>query len=106
MLAIAWPLWMRYGFAFLVILPLGFLMGMFFPTGVRTLSLYLESAIPWAWAVNASISVVGSVLAVLIAISFGFKTVLLLASLSYALALSLLAIIRIGRPRVRSQQNV
>ena len=105
-LAIAWPLWMRYGVAFFLILPLGFTMGMFFPIGVRTLTLYLESAIPWAWAVNASLSVVGSVLAVLIALSFGFKTVLLLASLVYALALALLAIIRIRRPHVRSQQDV
>ncbi|HID28607.1 MAG TPA: hypothetical protein EYP19_01235 [Desulfobacterales bacterium] len=105
-LAIAWPLWMRYGTAFFLILPLGFTMGMFFPMGMRTLTLYLESAIPWAWAVNASLSVVGSVLAVLIALSFGFKSVLLLASLVYVIALSLLAIIRIRRPHVRSQQAV
>ena len=97
-LAIAWPLWMRHGVAFFVILPLGFMMGMFFPIGVRTLSSYLKDAIPWAWAVNACASVIGSVLAVVVALSFGFKTVLLLASLSYTVALCLLAIIRIRKP--------
>ena len=105
-LVIAWPLWVRYGVAFFLILPLGFTMGMFFPIGVRTLTLHLESAIPWAWAVNASLSVVGSVLAVLIALSFGFRTVLLVASLVYGLALCLLATIRIQRLHVRSQQDV
>lgn len=89
-LAIAWPLWMRYGVAFFVILPLGFIMGMFFPTGVRTLSLCFKGAIPWAWCVNGSTSVIGSVLAVVIALSCGFKTVLLLAAVAYSLALVML----------------
>jgi hypothetical protein len=88
--AIAWPLWIRYGVAFFVILPLGFVMGMFFPVGVRTLSLRFESAIPWAWAVNASVSVVGSVLAVLIALSYGFTAVLGLAAVAYGLAVLVL----------------
>jgi hypothetical protein len=90
--AIAWPLWIRYGVAFFVIFPLGFVMGMFFPVGVRTLSLRLENAIPWAWAVNASFSVVGSVLAVLIALSYGFTTVLCLAAVAYGLAVVVLSL--------------
>jgi len=88
--AIAWPLWIRQCCAFLVILPLGFVMGMFFPLGVRVLSQRLETAIPWAWAVNASVSVVGSVTAVLIALSYGFTTVLCLAATAYSLAVILL----------------
>ncbi len=88
--AIAWPLWIRYGLAFFVILPLGFVMGMFFPLGVRTLSLRLGGAIPWAWAVNASVSVVGSVLAVLIALSYGFTAVLCIAAVAYSLAVVVL----------------
>ena len=88
--AIAFPLWVRYGATFFIILPLGFAMGMFFPVGVRTLSLRLKGAIPWAWAVNASVSVVGSVLAVLIALSYGFTTVLGLAAVAYTLAVVVL----------------
>ena len=88
--AIAWPLWMRYGVAFFIILPLGFIMGMFFPVGVRTLSLRFHGAIPWAWCVNGCTSVIGSVLAVVTALSYGFNTVLCLAALAYSLALVML----------------
>ena len=95
--ALVWPLWMRHGAAFLIILPLGFVMGMFFPTGIRILSLQRGEAIPWAWAVNASVSVVGSVLAVVIALSWGFSMVLSTAALVYGLALvALLAVTRKG----------
>jgi hypothetical protein len=88
----AWPLWIRCGVAFFVILPLGFVMGTFFPSGVRALSRRLESAIPWAWAVNASGSAVGSVLAVLIALSYGFTTVLCLAAVAYGIAVLVLSL--------------
>lgn len=86
----SWPLIVRHGVAFLVILPLGFVMGMFFPVGVRILSLHFESTIPWAWSLNGCASVVGSVLAVVIALSYGFKAVLCAAALAYALALFIL----------------
>jgi hypothetical protein len=88
--AIAWPLWMRYGVAFFIILPLGFIMGMFFPMGIRTLSRRFKGAIPWAWCVNGCTSVIGSVLAVVTALSYGFKTVLCLAAVAYSLALVML----------------
>jgi hypothetical protein len=84
--AIVWPLWVRFGITFLTILPLGFMMGMFFPTGIRVLRLRLAPAIPWGWAVNASVSVMGSILAVLIALSAGFTTVLCVAAGAYGLA--------------------
>jgi hypothetical protein len=66
------------------------MMGILFPLGIRMLSLNLESAIPWAWTVNASASVVGSVLAVVVALSYGFTMVLNLAALAYSLALVVL----------------
>jgi len=88
--AIVWPLWTRLGVAFLAILPLGFMMGMFFPMGVRVLSRRFAHDIPWAWAVNASVSVVGSVLAVLIALSAGFTAVLCVAAAAYGLAVVVL----------------
>jgi hypothetical protein len=86
MVAIVWPVWIRFGVTFLIILPLGFMMGMFFPAGIRVLKHRFGHAIPWAWAVNASVSVVGSVLAVLIALSAGFTTVLCAAAGAYGLA--------------------
>jgi len=89
----AGPLWMRHALTFVIIMPLGFVTGMFFPVGVRVLSLRNGRAIPWAWAVNASASVVGSVLAVVIALSWGFTTVLCLAAVAYGLAVLILPVI-------------
>jgi len=45
-----------------------------------------EEAIPWAWAINGFASVVGAVLAALLAIHLGFAVVILLAVLIYGLA--------------------
>jgi hypothetical protein len=91
-LVMGWPLWVRYGAAFFLIMPLGFTMGIFFPTGIRMLRLRFEGAIPWAWSVNGCASVVGAVLSTVVAVSYGFTAVLCLAALSYSVALALLFI--------------
>ncbi|MFA6971007.1 MAG: SAM-dependent methyltransferase [Gallionella sp.] len=70
----------------LLIAPLAICMGVPFPTGMLHLSCTDEEAIPWAWAINGFASVVGAVLATLLAIHFGFAVVILLAVLIYALA--------------------
>jgi len=44
------------------------------------------AATPWAWAVNGCASVVASVAAAILALSYGFTAVLLLGALAYALA--------------------
>lgn len=64
-----------------VLVPLGFLMGMPFPTGLRRVN-----AVEWAWALNAAASVLGSVMAMVIAIHFGLTVTLACASVSYLLA--------------------
>ncbi|MBW2018749.1 MAG: hypothetical protein JRI65_01875 [Deltaproteobacteria bacterium] len=99
MVAMGWPLWLRSGLAFVAILPLGFMLGMFFPMGIRTLSLVFERGIPWAWAVNGCASVVGSVFAVVVALAYGFRSVLCLAALAYSLALVALSQMMRYRPR-------
>jgi hypothetical protein len=91
-LAIGWPSWMRYGATFFLILPLGFMMGMFFPAGIRTLGLYFDGAVPWAWSVNGCASVAGAVLAAVLAVSYGFTMVLCLAALAYSLAVAVLLV--------------
>jgi predicted membrane-bound spermidine synthase len=56
-----------------LILPLGLLLGIPFPCGLRLLaSRQCSSSVALAWATNGLFSVVGSVLAVVIAIQFGF----------------------------------
>ncbi|MBV9073118.1 MAG: hypothetical protein JOZ10_05745 [Acidobacteria bacterium] len=70
------------------LVPLGFIMGMPFPTGLRLLDQNAgsESLTEWAWAMNASASVLGSVLAMVVALHFGLNATLLSAAVSYACA--------------------
>jgi predicted membrane-bound spermidine synthase len=64
----------------------GFFLGMPFPVSVRIAGRNLPGVIPWGWAVNAYATVVGSVLSVMLAMTYGFSTVYLLAAGAYALA--------------------
>jgi SAM-dependent methyltransferase len=66
----------------LVLVPLGFLMGMPFPTGLRL----LKGSVEWAWSLNAAASVLGSVAAMVIAIHFGLTVTLGCAAVAYLLA--------------------
>jgi len=72
----------------LLLAPLGFAMGMPFPAGLRALARTGDS-IEWAWAMNAASSVLGSVLAIVIAIQFGLNVTLICGAVSYLLALLL-----------------
>jgi len=71
--------------------PLGFAMGMPFPTGLRALAELRarSNSIEWAWAMNAASSVLGSVLAIVIAIEFGLNATLACGAGAYAAALLL-----------------
>jgi len=64
--------------------PLGFLMGMPFPLGLRYVSRQNPGIIPWAWCANGCFSVMGAILAVAIAFGTGFSGVLVLAAVVYA----------------------
>jgi hypothetical protein len=69
-------------------------MGMPFPTGLRAMAETAERAsqansIEWAWAMNAASSVLGSVLAIVIAIEFGLNATLACGAAAYAMALLL-----------------
>lgn len=83
----------------LLLIPLGFAMGMPFPNGLRALSHSAATdeseqanhgAVEWAWAMNAASSVLGSVLAMVIAIRFGLNVTLACGAAAYLLALLLL----------------
>ena len=69
-----------------LIAPLAMCMGVPFPTAMMRLAGTAEEAIPWAWAINGFASVVGAVLATLLAIHLGFAVVILLAILIYGVA--------------------
>ena len=69
--------------AIVMIAPLGLLMGMPFPAGLRHVDSYRPELNPWAWGINACATVMGSVLCVLISSVAGFTTALLLGSAIY-----------------------
>ena len=79
--AIGLPFVIKLFVSGIVLAPLGFLMGMPFPTGLR-----LVKTVEWAWALNAAASVLGSVMAMIIAIHFGLTITLLCAAAAYLLA--------------------
>lgn len=71
----------------LLVAPLGLLMGMPFPSGIQKVSENGPEAVPWMWGINGGITVVGSILAIIIAIWFDFTSVILLGAAAYGIAL-------------------
>lgn len=69
-----------------LIAPLGLCMGVPFPQALDRLGKSNPRLVPWAWAINGCASVISAVLATLLAIHFGFSTVILAALLLYVLA--------------------
>jgi hypothetical protein len=49
-----------------------------------------DNAVEWAWAMNAAASVLGSVLAMVVAIQFGLTATLACGAAAYFLALALM----------------
>jgi hypothetical protein len=79
-----------------LLVPLGLLMGMPFPTGLRAMAPQSDAVpdaevgaladgggVEWAWALNAAASVLGAVLAIVIAIEWGLTVTLWVAALVY-----------------------
>ena len=66
-----------------LIAPLAFSMGIPMPLALDSLAEYRENLIPWAWGINGCASVISSVLAVLLAMQFGFSLVILAALVLY-----------------------
>ena len=80
-------LWMQILIATLAIAPIGFILGMPFPLGLRRLHENFPEQIPWAWGINGCFSVIGPPLATVVAVQEGFRTVYILVALAYFLAL-------------------
>jgi len=99
------PFAIKLGVCAIVLGPLGLAMGMPFPTGLRAItnseeldlpatefgepSSNADNGVEWAWAMNAASSVLGSVLAMVIAIRFGLNITLASGAAAYGLALLL-----------------
>lgn len=66
--------------------PLALFMGMPFPIGLQLVSDRQSSYIPWVWGVNGVASVIAPILGSLLSVCLGFRIVMLLSVVLYALA--------------------
>jgi len=81
-----------------VVTPVATLLGFCFPIGMRLVGEISQEATAWMWGVNGACGVLASILAVVISVSFGISTNLLLAALLYlSLALPARALSRQAR---------
>lgn len=71
-------------FILIVIAPIAFFMGMPFPIAIKKIE---KSNVPWALAINGAASVLSTILAIVIALFFGYSVVLLIAALLYLISL-------------------
>ncbi|MBN1450488.1 MAG: hypothetical protein JW963_05680 [Anaerolineales bacterium] len=105
-LTLGLPLVYRFLLTALILAPIGFLMGIPFPAGIQWLQtlhtneqdMTEHAQVPWMWATNGAASVVASVLAALLALTFGFNWVLGLGAACYASALLTVLIRPKGTP--------
>ena len=70
----------------LLLLPLGLIMGMPMPLGIRLFHKG-NSDVPWSWGVNSATSVLGAIMAVVVAMNAGFNVTLLAGTVLYLIAL-------------------
>jgi spermidine synthase len=102
---IGWPFPLRVGAAVAVLLPLGLCLGAFMPLGLRTVAAvtrFGEEFVAWGWAVNGFFSVVSSVLATMLSMTFGFDRVMLAGAIVYVVGI--VALLRIPAPARASGQ--
>jgi hypothetical protein len=81
---------LRYVIAILILFPVGFLMGLPFPLGMRQI---LNNPVQraYAWSTNGCASVLSAVIAAQVAVSFGIPLIAAAAVLTYLLAFAVVA---------------
>jgi hypothetical protein len=92
------PFALRIAFTVTLLAPLGLTLGMAMPLGLRRLEGLYPSGVAWAWGINGVASVLASVLAITVAIMFGFTAATLLALACYLAALAHAAVGRWPSP--------
>jgi hypothetical protein len=83
--------------ATLLLLPIGLMMGMPFPIGMRAASASPQAPTVFFWGINGATSVTASVLAVSVALTWGISTAFWLGAACYLLATAALAVVALRR---------
>jgi SAM-dependent methyltransferase len=73
----------RIAISIAMLAPLGLVLGTFFPTGIRMIEAVDPHLVPWAWAVNGCMTVIGTILSVVLGMTFGFGAVAAIATALY-----------------------
>ena len=93
----------RIGISLMAIMPLGFLLGFAFPTGMRLVEAVDRQPTPWFWGINGATGVLASVLAVMFSMSLGINVTLLISAVCYLLLIpTSFALLGLGRRTSRS----
>jgi hypothetical protein len=90
------PFGLRVLASVLLIIPVGFVMGMPFPSALARLEAWHKPSVRWAWSLNAAASVLGSAAAVFLALYIGLRATLLVGGLLYLGALAALSFAKAG----------
>jgi len=80
----------RIAIAVISLVPIGMLLGIPMPAGIRLLSSRAPQMVTWAWGMNGALSVVGATLAIFIAMNWGFSATFMAASATYLVGLAAL----------------
>jgi hypothetical protein len=89
--AIPWPLAARIAAAVALLVPVGVLLGIGLPAGMRLLDRTRPELVAWGWGMNGAFSVIGATAAIFVAMNWGFAATMLAAALTYLVAAALLA---------------
>jgi len=100
---IGMPLAGRIAATAALLIPAGVLMGVPLPAGIRMLSARRPELIPWVWAMNGALSVVGATIAVFIAMNWGFSVTLLTGAGCYVAAAGVIMTRQTEGSRLRAQ---
>ncbi|MFZ2540777.1 MAG: hypothetical protein WAW75_03265, partial [Gallionella sp.] len=81
--------WIRVAIFVVLIGTAGFFMGTAFPSAIRLVGNSHIKSIPWVWALNGGASVLGSILAMAVAMAFGYWLALAMGAVCYLFALAI-----------------
>jgi hypothetical protein len=91
----------RIGVSVAVIMPLGFLLGFAFPTGMRLVEAIDTQPTPWFWGINGATGVLASVLGVMFSMALGIDVTMLLSALCYLVLIPIaISLLKMGRQTV------
>jgi hypothetical protein len=103
--ALGFALTWRVVVSIALLAPVGLLLGMPFPIGLRLLGEEDSLLLPWAWAINAFFTVIGSVSAMILGMILGFTAVEVIAAGCYGTAMVAI-VIRAVQLSKSTQPNV